>query len=80
MPGQLRLAAADLGYGRKAWQTEEFQHSGQRFLDWDEVKIAEMLLDEASSNVSSDSELIFEHDEANDIGPHAVRSGGPRTP
>ena len=66
LPRPLKLAAVDLGYDRLAWQTETFEHSGQRFLDWEEVEIDRMVVEEAGS-VCSDSELIHGHDEANGI-------------
>ena len=57
------------GYDRLAWQLEEFEHSGQRFLDWEEVEMSqEQLRSELeSTRGGSDSELIGGHDEANGI-------------
>ena len=68
LPRRLRLAAVDLGYDRLAWQLEVFEHSGQRFLDWEEVEMSqEQLRSEKVDSVCSDSELIWGHDEANGI-------------
>ena len=37
LPRSLRLEAVNLGYDRMSWQTEEFEHCGQRFLDMEEL-------------------------------------------
>ena len=70
LPRPLKLAAGQLGYdGRHAWRTEEFKHSGQRFLDWEEVEMdKEGRASDGAGSVSSDSELMAGHDEANGIG------------
>jgi hypothetical protein len=73
LPKPLKLAARQLGYDRWTWQNEEFQHSGQRFLDWEEVEIhrpssTRRKIVEAGS-VCSDSELISGHDELNGVQP-----------
>ena len=68
LPRPLRRAAASLGYDQLAWQTEEFKHSGQRFLDWEEV---EMYRETDACSVCSDSEFISGHDEFNGLGPHS---------
>ena len=67
LPRTLKLAAVDLGYDRLAWQTETFEHSGQRFLDWEEV---ELYRDTDAGSVCSDSELISGHDEINGKFPN----------
>ena len=66
LPRPLRQAATDLGYDRRAWQIEEFSHSGQRFLDMEELEFEKadrygtMWRDDVS--VCSDSDLIPGHD------------------
>lgn len=67
LPRPLRQAATDLGYDRRAWQTEEFSHSGQRFLDKEELELEKanrygtmsMWRDDVS--LCSDSDLIPGH-------------------
>ena len=58
------LAALDLGYDRYLWQAEEFKHSGQRFLDWEEVEIERggVVVDDNAGSACSDSALILGHD------------------
>ena len=68
LPRSLKLAALDLGYDRYRWQAEEFKHSGQRFLDWEEVEIERggMVVDDDAGSACSDSELISGHDQYGD--------------
>ena len=78
-----KLAAVYLGYDRHGWQAEEFKHSGQRFVDWEEVarnryeRGVEIgregiglwrVVDDDAGSACSDSELILGHDAEHDLG------------
>ena len=77
LPRSLKLAALDLGYDRYRWQAEVFKHSGQRFLDWEEVEIERggIVVDDDAGSACSDSELTSGHnggsDKDKDLTPDA---------
>ena len=84
LPRSLKLAAVNLGYDEYSWQAEEFKHSGQRFVDWEEVEIdiergveigregiglwVWRVVDDDAGSACSDSELISGHDAEHALG------------
>ena len=61
---RFRARGSHLGYDQYSWQTEEFKHSGQRFVNWEVVEEAREveIAPDGAGSTCSDSELISGHD------------------